>query len=81
MDLLQEILKNDLPVPQANANNSNTSTTVQVIDVVPDVSHLANNTVSKDASDSRGNIRQLLAQGTMAVNDLMIVAKTTKAAT
>lgn len=79
MDLLQEILKNDLPVPQANANNSNTSTAVQVIDVVPDVSHLANNTVSKDASESRGNIRQLLAQGTMAVNDLMIVAKTTNA--
>lgn len=74
MDLLQEILKNDLPVPQSN-NNSNTVT--QIIDVVPDVSHLSNNTISKDAAESRGNIRQLLAQGTMAVNDLMAVAKAT----
>lgn len=77
MDLLQEILKNDLPVPQANTT-SNTSVP-QVIDVVPDVSHLANNTISKDALESRGNIRQLLAQGTMAINDLMLVAKTTNA--
>lgn len=74
MDLLQEILKNDLPVPQANTTSNNVP---QVIDVVPDVSHLANNTISKDALESRGNIRQLLAQGTMAVNDLIAVAKAT----
>jgi len=73
MDLLHEILKVDLPVPQANVASN---TALQLVDVVPDVTHLANNTVSKDAQDSRNNIRQLLAQGTNAITDLMVVAKT-----
>ena len=80
MDLLHEILKADLPVPQATSNStSNANTTLQLSEIIPDVSHLANNTISKDAQDSRGNIRQLLAQGTNAITDLVVVAKTTNA--
>lgn len=76
MDLLHEILKADLPVPQANANSN---TTLTILDIVPDVTHLANNDITSDAKDSRGNIRQLLAQGTNAIADLVVVAKTTNA--
>ena len=40
MDLLHEILKADLPVPQATSNStSNANTTLQLSEIIPDVSH------------------------------------------
>lgn len=59
---IRAILDADLPVPSANS---------QPIVVAPDVSALANNTVTKDANEARTNIRLLIAQGTQAITDLL----------
>ena len=68
---LSEILDVEVPVPQvANANTQ--------VALVPDVSSSTNNTVQQDATDVRKNVRQLIAQGTQAVAELLVLARDLK---
>ena len=65
MGTLDEILDVDLPTPNLPA---------PPVDI-PDVSGAANNTVTQDAVDARHAIRTLIAQGTQAVSDLLVLAR------
>lgn len=66
---LNEILDVDVPVP----GNS-----VPQVYVTPDVSLQANNTVQDDAAEIRKNVRTLIAQGTVAVTELLALARDLK---
>lgn len=69
---LSEILDVEIPVPQiADANAA-------PVFVVPDVSSSANNTLAQDAAETRKNVRQLIAQGTQAVTELLSIARDLK---
>jgi hypothetical protein len=63
---LSEILDVEIPTPGA--------TQTQEL-VVPDVSASANNVAEQDAKDARNNIRLLIAQGSNALTDLLLVAR------
>lgn len=75
MDPLYEILKRDLPVPQANVNSA-TQTTNTTPAIVVDTDAQTNNNPTEDAVEARNNMRKLLAQGNQAVSDLVQLAKT-----
>jgi len=75
IDILTEILKRDLPVPQQNTVATTANTSSQTALAVIDTSAQANNTVSDDASAARTNIRTLLSQGSTAVTELLVLAK------
>lgn len=75
MDLLNEILKADLPVHRI----SQTNTAIKIVTPEEQVAPLANNTIVEDAIASRNNIRELLVHGKIAVTNLMTMAQTTSA--
>ena len=64
---LSEILDVELPLP----GNSVTSLVI----APPDVSAQSNNTITQDAYDARQNIRTLIAQGSLAVSELLVLAR------
>jgi len=69
---LNEILDVDEVLP-----SSQTSTQLLVVEP-PDVSPLANNTVRDDAHEARNNVRRLIAQGSVAITELLQVARDLK---
>lgn len=84
---LDQILDLDLPLPSAPISSpivappvcANTVSVQVVPAIVPiDVTADANNTVQQDAQDARSSVRLLLAQGALALNDLLAVARDTK---
>lgn len=66
---LNEILDVEVPVP---------GNTVPQVYVAPDVTAQANNTIQDDAADIRKNVRTLIAQGTVAVTELLSLARDLK---
>lgn len=66
---LSEILDVEVPLPAPPANTAL---------LIPDVSASANNTVEQDADDIRKNVRTLIAQGTLAVTELLALARDLK---
>jgi histidyl-tRNA synthetase len=48
------------------------------VNLVPDVSGSANNTIEQDAAETRKNVRTLIAQGTQAVTELLALARDLK---
>lgn len=69
---LNEILDVDDSLP-----SSQTSPLTLVV-APPDVSVCANNTVRDDAQDARTNVRRLIAQGSVAITELLQVARDLK---
>lgn len=66
---LNEILDVEVPVP----GNS-----IPQVYTAPDVSAQANNSVQDDAAEVRKNVRTLIAQGTLAVTELLSLARDLK---
>jgi hypothetical protein len=60
----------DVEVPPANS----TLPAIPTVEV-PDVSPAANNTAGQDSRDARHTIRTLIAQGTLAVAELLQIAR------
>jgi len=65
---LNEILDVEFPIPQAQNANI-------VVVPTPDVSASTNNSIQADALEARRNVRQLIAQGTTAITELLEIAR------
>jgi hypothetical protein len=77
----------DSPPPHPTPTTQSTTQPAVVVPVAPlptpivpapDVSASANNVVAEDAHDARNSIRQTIAQGAQAVQEMMQVAKDLK---
>jgi len=68
---LSEILDLDMPDPHNRQNN-----TVAIVPI--DVSASANNSVADDAAEARNNVRLMIAQGTQAISELLLLARELK---